>query len=144
MRIGEALLTEGLIKPEQLTIAVGEQQKTKERLGDIIIKMGFVQSQQMAQFIAHHFNLPFVDLKTVYKTIDPAVIRLIPEELAHRFTILPMSLSGDILTIAMFDPLDVLAEDTVRIKTGLKVKRAVSFEVDIHEAIEYCYHQLPQ
>ncbi len=144
MRIGEALLAESLIEPGQLTIAIEEQQKTKERLGDIIIKKGFLHSEQMARFIAIHFNLPFVHLKPIYKTIDSAIIRLIPEELAQRFTILPVSLSGDVLTIAMSDPLDVVAEDTVRIKTGLKVKRTVAFEGDIHEAIEYCYHQLPQ
>jgi len=144
MRIGEALLSEGLIKPDQLTVAIEEQQKTQERLGDIIIKMGFVHSEQMARFIADHFNLPFVDLKTVYKSIESAVIRLVPEELAHRFSILPISLSVDTLTIAMFDPLDVIAEDTIRIKTGMKIKRTVAFEGDIHEAIEYCYHQLPQ
>jgi type IV pilus assembly protein PilB len=144
MRIGEALLAEGLIKPAQLTVAIGEQQKTKERLGDIIIKMGFVHSEQMAQFIAIYFKLPFINLKALYKNIDCSVIRLIPEELAHRFTIIPISLAKDTLTIAMFDPLDVVAEDTIRIKTGLKVKRTVAFEGDIHEAIEYCYHQLPQ
>jgi type IV pilus assembly protein PilB len=143
MRIGEALLAEGLIKQGQLAIAIDQQLKTQERLGDIIIKMGFVQSEQMARFIADHFKLPFVDLKKIYKNIAPAVIRLIPEELAHRFTILPTSLSGDVLTIAMFDPLDVIAEDTIRIKTGLKIKRTVAFEEDLHEAIEYCYHQLP-
>src|SRR5207248_648517 len=54
------------------------------------------------------------------------------------------ALSQNALTIAMFDPLDVVAEDTIRIKTGLKVKRAVAYERDIKEAIEYCYHQLPQ
>lgn len=144
MRIGEALLAEGLIKEDQLTVAIREQQKTQERLGDIIIKMGFVQSEQMARFIADHFHLPFVNLKEKYKTIEASVIRLVPEELAHRFTILPISKTGDTLTIAMFDPLDVIAEDTIRIKTGLKVKRTVAFEGDIHDAIEYCYHQLPQ
>ncbi len=144
MKIGEALLHEGLIKSDQLKIAIGQQQKTQERLGDIIIKMGFVESKQMARFIADHFHLPFVDIKDTYKTIEPSVIRLIPEDLAYRFTILPTKLSGDTLTIAMFDPLDVVAEDTIRIKTGLKVKRTVGFEEDIREAIEYCYHQMPQ
>lgn len=144
MRIGEALLDKGLIEPDQLTIAIDLQRKTNERLGDIIIKMGFVKSDQMARFIADYFHLPFIDLQSTYKSIDSAIIRLVPEELARRFTILPVSLSGDVLTITMFDPLDVLAEDTIRIKTGLKVRRAVSFEEDIQTAIEYCYNQLPQ
>jgi type IV pilus assembly protein PilB len=120
MRIGEALLAEGLIKSDQLTLAIGEQQKSQERLGNIIIKMGFVHSEHMARFIADHFNLPFVELKTIYKTIDPAVVRLVPEELALRFTVLPISLSGDLLTIAMFDPLDIVAEDTIRKQDGFQ------------------------
>ena len=133
MRIGEALIAEGLIKENQLSMAVEEQHKNHERLGDIIIKMGFVPSERMPRFIAHYFNLPFVDLKKLYKSISPSVIRLVPEELAHRFTILPIAQSGDSLTIAMFDPLDVVAEDTIRIKTGFKINRTVAFEKDIHE-----------
>jgi type IV pilus assembly protein PilB len=143
LRLGEALLAEGLIQSDQLSIAIEGQQKTRERLGDIIIKMGFIQPEEMAKFIASHFKLSFVDLKTIYKSIDPSVVRLIPEDLSRRFKIIPISLAEEYLTIAMFDPLDVIAEDTIRNKTGLKIKRVVSFEQDILEAIEYCYHQMP-
>ncbi len=144
IKIGEALVAEGLLKPEQIDMAIAEQKKTKERLGDIIIKMGLVNPEPMARFIADYFHLPFVDLKTFYKNISPDVIRLVPEEISRRFTILPTSLVDNVLTIAMYDPLDMLAEDTVRIKTGFKIKRTVAFEGDLHDAIEYCYNQLPQ
>ena len=144
MKIGEALIKQGLIQPQDLELALQEQKKTKERLGDIIIKMGMVPTEKMANFIASHFDLPFIRLKDTYKEIKPQVIKLIPEELAHRFTILPVSQEDKRLTIAMFDPLDVVAMDTIKIKTGLKIEQVVAVETEIREAIEYCYHQSPR
>ena len=144
MKIGQALVKNGLLSLQELEVALEEQKKTKERLGDIVIKMGFVPTERMAPFLADYFDISFVDIKSVYKAIKPEVVGIIPEELAHRFGILPLALEDTTLTIAMYDPLDVVAEDTIRIKTGFKVRRQVAIEKDIREAIEYCYHQLPR
>ena len=144
MKIGEALVKNGLISSKNLTIVLEEQNKTKERLGDIVIKMGFVRPESMAPFLAEHFGLSFVDLKASYKEIDPEVTKLVPEELARRFGLIPIRLEDNKLTLAMFDPLDVVALDTIRIKTGLKTTQVVAIEKDIVEAIEYCYHQSPR
>jgi type IV pilus assembly protein PilB len=143
MRIGEVLIKNGLISSENLAIVLEEQKKTKERLGDIVIKMGFIPSESMASFLAKHFGLSFVDLKSFYKEIKPEVTKLVPEELARRFGLIPIKLEDNKLTLAMFDPLDVVALDTIRIKTGLKTIQVVAIEKDIVEAIEYCYHQSP-
>ena len=83
MKIGEALLKTGLISSGELDIALQEQEKTKERLGDIVIKMGFVSTDKMYPFLASHFNLQYVDLKELYKDIKPEVISTLSEELAH-------------------------------------------------------------
>ena len=144
MQIGQALIKKGLLSSEELDIVLIEQEKTKERIGDIVIKMGFVNPEKMAHFLAEHFHLPFVKLKDIYKTIKAEVIKLVPEELTYRFTIIPIDLKDNTLTIAMFDPLDVVAEDTIRIKAGFKIKRAVATEQDVIEAIDYCYHQMPR
>lgn len=144
MKIGEALIKSGLISPEQLDVALKAQEKTNERLGDIIIKMDFVACEQMAPFLAGYFHLPFVQLKDIYRNIDRGLVDLIPEEIARRFTIMPVEKENNKLTIAMYDPLDVIAVDTVKIKTGLKVVQAVALEKDIHESIEYCYRQTPR
>ena len=144
MKIGEALIKNGLISAKDLTIVLEEQKKTKERLGDIVIKMGFVRSESMAPFLAEHFGLSFVNLKSFYKEIKPEVTKLVPEELARRFGLIPIGLEDNKLTLAMFDPLDVVALDTIRIKTGLKTTQVVGIEKDIVEAIEYCYHQSPR
>ncbi len=139
MKIGEALIAEGLIKPEQLEKALEQQHKSNERLGDIVVKMGFVRSWQMTPFAARFFQLPFLNIKDVYRQIPPEVIALVPEELARRFTVFPVSLAGDALTLAMSDPSDIVAEDAVHLKTGLKIRRVVAFEGDIMGAIEECY-----
>jgi len=144
MKIGEALLKTGLISSGELEIALQEQEKTKERLGDIVIKMGFVSTDKMYPFLASHFNLQYVDLKELYKDIKPEVISTLSEELAHRFTVFPIGRENGTLTLAMFDPLDVVAVDTVKIRTGLKIKRVVASEKDIIDAIGHSYFQLPQ
>jgi len=144
MKIGEALIKKGFLTPEQLEMVLAEQKKSKERLGDIVIKMGLIEQEKMARFIADYFHLPFIELKNLYKSIRPEIINIIPEELAHRFMLIPFELKDKILTVAMFDPLDVVAEDTLRIKTGMKIHRAVALEKEIIDAIEYCYHQLPR
>ena len=141
MRIGEALLKEGLITSKELESAIKEQEKVKERLGNIMVNKGFVSKEEMAPFLAKYFNIPYVKLKDVCKEIKPEVARLIPENLARRFTIMPIALEDNALTIAMSDPLDFLAVDTINMRTGFKVKRAVSSENEIIESIEYCYHQ---
>jgi len=144
MRIGQALIESGLLRSEELTLALKEQEKTKERLGDIVLKKGFIIPEKMTPFLAEYFRLPYLNLKNIYKTIRPEVIAKVPEELAHRFAILPIDLQDNILTIAMHDPLDVVAEDTLRINTGLKIKRQVALEKDIMDGIDYCYHHLPR
>jgi type IV pilus assembly protein PilB len=144
MKIGEALNKEGLITSEQLKVALNEQERTSDRLGDICLKMGFVTPQQMAPFLAEYFEIDFVDIKEIYKDLKPKVIDCVPAELAHRFTVIPIDLRGNTLTIAMYDPLDLLAIDTLRIKIGYKIQCVVAIEHDIIEAIEYCYHYLPR
>src|SRR3989338_4028096 len=105
MKIGEALSKEGLITKEQLQTALAQQEKTHDRLGDIVLKMGFVTAEQMAPFLAQYFEISFVDIKAIYKDIKPEIIDCIPAELAHRFTVIPIELRNNVLTVAMFDPL---------------------------------------
>ncbi len=144
MKIGEALIKEGLIKEKELNIALTEQKKTSERLGDIVLKMGFIDAEKFAPFLAKHFHIPFIDLNAIYKDIRPEIIDAVPHELSHRFTLIPIEQSDKTLTVAMFDPLDLLAIDTLRLKTGFKIKCVIANEEEIHEAIEYCYHNMPR
>jgi len=141
MRIGEALLKEGLISEEQLDQAVKEQEKTDTRLGDLVVKLNFVNPEAMSPFLAKYFSISYLKLKDIFKDITADVVKIIPENLANRFKVMPVSVENNTLTIAMADPLDFLAIDTIKRKTGFKIKRVVSSEKDIIESIDYCYHQ---
>ena len=144
MKIGKALVEKGLLSPEELQLTLDEQDKTKERLGDIAVKNGFVRPEKMAPFLAQYFNLPYLNLRGEYKNIKPEIIKVVSEEIACRFSVLPFHIQDSVLTLVMHDPLDVFAEDTIRMKTGLKIRRVVASREDILEAIDYCYHQLPR
>jgi len=134
----------GLISSRQLKEVLSEQENTSDRLGDILLKKGYVTTDKFAPVLAKYFNVPFIKLKEFYKDISMEVIDSIPMELAYRFSVLPISLEDNALTIAIFDPLDLLAIDTLKIKTGKKIKCVVAAEHDIQEAVEYCYQNLPR
>ncbi|MCK5013966.1 MAG: Flp pilus assembly complex ATPase component TadA, partial [Candidatus Omnitrophica bacterium] len=144
MKIGEVFKNSGLISPYALEIALKEQETTHDRLGDIILRNGVVTPEQMAPVLAEYFQIPFVEIKDIYKDIGPEIIDSIPSELASRFNAIPVDQKDGSLTVAMFDPLNLQALDTFRIKTGLKVQCVVAVESDIKEAIEYCYNNLPR
>ncbi|KPK96715.1 MAG: hypothetical protein AMJ95_12645 [Omnitrophica WOR_2 bacterium SM23_72] len=141
MRIGEAMLKEGLISLDELDLAVKEQEKENERLGHIVVKLGFLSHEELTVFLGKYFDIPYVQLKDLAKEIKPEVIKLVPENLVTRFNILPIAVENNELTLAMVDPLDYLAIDTVKMKTGCKIKRVVASHKEIKEAIEFCYHQ---
>ncbi len=69
MKIGEALNKDGLITAEQLKVALNEQEKTHDRLGDILLKMGFITPKQMAPFLAEYFEISFLNIKEIYKDL---------------------------------------------------------------------------
>ncbi len=139
MHIGEALQRAGLISSDSLKKALEEQERSHNRLGDIVLSMGFTTAEKMAPVLAQYFQIPYLKLKDVYKDIKSEVIDIVPIELARRFSCIPVECNEKTLTVAMFDPLNLQAIDTLRIKTGYKIQVVISSENDISEAIEYCY-----
>ena len=142
MRIGNALVRSGLITESDLQTALTEQQKTNDRLGKIVIQLGFVTAENITPVLADHFQMPYVDLKRTYKDIKPEVIDMLPLDLASRFHVIPIEIENEKLSVAITDPLNLDAIDTIRRKTNYKIQCVLAAEADIGEAIEYCYHNL--
>ena len=140
MRIGEALVKSGLIKQEALESALEEQKQTHNRLGEILLQKGLVCPTKLDPFLAEYFQVPYINLKDIYKNIPAEVVEIIPYELAKRFRAVPLELQDLKLTVAIADPLNLQALDILRIKTGYKIKCAIAKESDILEAVEY-WHQ---
>ncbi|MGE0269538.1 MAG: GspE/PulE family protein [Candidatus Omnitrophota bacterium] len=144
MKIGETLKQVGLLTDDELNRALDEQKITHDRLGDIVLKMGFATPESMAPALANYFRIPFVNLKDFYKTLSSELIDTVSFELATRFNIIPIEIKNNTLIVATFDPLNLLAIDTLRMKTGFKIECVIAAEDDIKEAIDYCYNNLPR
>ena len=144
MKFGEALLRANLITVDDLARVLKEQETVHDRIGDIALKLGIVTPEQMAPVLAKYFSIPFTSLKDIYKDLKSEAIDTVPVELARRFKLIPIDLKEKNLTIAMADPLDVMAIDTLKLRTSCTINCVVSPESGILEAIEYCYTHLPR
>jgi type IV pilus assembly protein PilB len=131
--LGDALVDEGLISPEQLAQATEEQQKDGRSLGVVLLDLGLVKETDLVAFQARQMGLEFVDLADYQ--VDPRAASLVGEHVARRYRALPIGFEHDLLVVAMADPANVFAMDDMRTITGLEVKPVVSLASDIDAAI---------
>jgi type IV pilus assembly protein PilB len=136
-RLGEILIKENLITADQLKQALDYQKKNNGRLGTCLMKLGFVRDDEITQVLSRQYGVPSINLK--YYEVEPTVIKLIPQETAIRYQVVPLSRVGATLTIAMTDPTNVFAMDDIKFMTGFNVEPVVASESDINEAIEKFY-----
>jgi type IV pilus assembly protein PilB len=136
-RLGEILVKEKLINEDQLKQALVYQQKNGGRLGTVLIKMGVISDDAITEVLSRQYGVPSINLK--YYEVDPSVIKLIPQDTAVRYQIVPLSRVGATLTIAMTDPTNVFAMDDIKFMTGFNVEPVVASEAAVHEAIAKFY-----
>jgi type IV pilus assembly protein PilB len=137
VRIGELLLKEKLISPEQLQQALSQQKSNGGKLGYNLVKMGFVKDEQITALLSKQYGVPSINLAQF--KIDPTIVKLVPTETARKYQIIPLSRSGSTLTIAMTDPTNVFAMDDIKFMTGYTVEPVVASEVAITDAVEKYY-----
>src|SRR5271155_5539316 len=136
-RLGELLVKEKLIAPDQLKQALEYQKQHGGRLGTALVKMGLVTDDEVTAVLSRQYGVPSINLK--YYEVDPTVVKLIPQETAIRYQIVPLSRVGSTLTIAMTDPTNVFAMDDIKFMTGFNVEPVVASETAISEAIHKFY-----
>ena len=132
-RLGEILREDNLLTEGQLQAALEKQKETNERLGRILISMGFVDEKTVLKVLEAKLGLPLINISR--RNLDPEVVKLIPEQLALKYKVIPVELDDNRITLAMADPLNVLAVDDVRIASGCDVEPAIASESDIDSAI---------
>ena len=137
VRIGELLLKEKRITPEQLQQALNHQKASGGKLGYNLVKMGFVKDEEITALLSKQYGVPSINLAQF--EIDPAVVKLIPADTAQKYQIVPLSRSGATLTIAMTDPTNVFAMDDIKFMTGYNVEPVVASETAVIEAIQKYY-----
>ena len=137
VRLGEILVKESLISQDQLQKALEYQRANGGKLGSCLTKMGFITDDDITGVLSRQYGVPSINLK--YYDIDPNVIRLIPQDTALRYQVVPLSRVGSVLTIAMTDPTNVFAMDDVKFMTGFNVEPVVASESAIADAISRFY-----
>jgi type IV pilus assembly protein PilB len=138
-RIGELLVKENLLSAEQLRKAREEARTGGGRLGAQITKLGFLEESELSDFVAKQYGIPGIDLDEF--EVDPAVIQLIPEEVAHKHTVLPVNRAGSTLILATADPSNIFAIDDIKFLTGYNIEVVVASEEAIKRAIDRFYDQ---
>src|SRR5580698_1134352 len=139
-RLGEILVKDSLISADQLTQALDYQKKNGGRLGTCLVKMGIVSDEDITAVLSRQYGVPSINLK--FYEVDPSVIKLVPQETAIRYQIVPLSRVGSTLTIAMTDPTNVFAMDDIKFMTGFNVEPVVASETAIAEAIHKFYGEV--
>ncbi|MEW6008542.1 MAG: ATPase, T2SS/T4P/T4SS family [Candidatus Omnitrophota bacterium] len=131
------LLEDKLISPERLNLAKEEAKKNAVSLEKILIKQGVVNNEQIATIIAGEMGIPFIDVSDY--AIDKEVLKLIPKDLASKYTLIPLFKVGSSLTIAMADPSDIVAIDEVHLKSKCDIDAVLGIAGAITNAIDTYY-----
>ena len=138
-RLVKGLLEGKLVTQSQLNKALDTQKKKGGRLSDILVREGYLTAEYLTAVIGRELGIPPIRLSR-YK-IDPAVLNLLPKKLIRQYRIIPVSKIGDMLTIAVADPLNIFAVDDIKSLTGYKIGTLLTTEQEIDEAINEYYEK---
>jgi len=135
----EILLRDRLISPEDLNRAIAEQTRSGGELSRILLRLKLVAEDQLSVVLSEALQLPLINLNLF--RIDPALLKLIPKELAEKSLLIPISKLNDQLTIAMVDPLDILTIDNIKAMTSMTVSVVLARPKEMRIALERNYTQ---
>ncbi len=132
-RLGDILVDRGLLNEEQLQKALAMQRASGEKLGNALIKLGFITPDNLADALSVHLGYPRVDLKRQY--ISTPVVKIIPEEFLASNELFPIEVENNIMTVAMTDPLNILIIDELQKLTGFIIKPVIATSEEIKSAV---------
>ncbi len=137
-RLGDLLLESGAITEEQLDAALAEQKKSGLRLGETLLKMGVLTDGKLLDALSSQLKLQVFSLSR-YRPM-PEALRMVPEQVAKRLNAIPLSVEdGNTLLVAMSDPLDIIAQDEIRMITGMDMKLGLVSQSEIDRNLERLY-----
>ncbi len=138
-KLGDILVREGLITLEQLKKALQEQKSSGMRLGYTLVKLGFIEETEVTKMLARQYRMPAVDLSRF--EVDPKILKLLPPDIAMKYTVLPLKREGRTLTIAIADPNNVTAIEDIKFITRCDVFPVIAGEYTLRNAIDRYYQQ---
>lgn len=129
-KIGDILIQKGLITPEQLELALKESKRSGEVIGKVLVRMQFVLEEQLLEALAEQLGLIFYhSLKGV--SVAPEVIKAVPPKFAWHYKFMPLKIKGNLLTIAVSDPLAVWHSEDLKLQLGYDIDRVLATEKEI-------------
>ncbi|MFP4191902.1 MAG: GspE/PulE family protein [Candidatus Hydrogenedentota bacterium] len=136
-RLGDVLLEQELVTQEQLNECVAVQRQTGHSLAHILVEKGYLGEEDLVITLSEQLGIPHI--RVMNYTIPKEVLQEVPQSLARQYLILPVSVTGDVLTLAMADPLNIMALDDLRMLTSYEIEPVVAVESELVQAIEKSY-----
>ena len=136
-RLGDVLLEQGLISEEQLKECIQTQRTTGQSLPNILVQRGYLAEEDLVVTLSEQLGIPHI--RVAHYNIPKEVLKEVPESLARQYQMLPVSVTGDVLTLAMADPLNIMALDDLRMLTSYEIEPVVALMSELVEAIERNY-----
>ncbi|MCC2677982.1 MAG: pilB [Pseudobdellovibrio sp.] len=136
-KLGEILVKQGLLRPDQLQAALGECQRTKARLGPTLVSMGILRDAQILRALEKQFALPGVDVSNF--AVDQAVASIVTRDFCEKHCVIPLSKAGTTMVVAFADPSSLQVRDDLRYISKCKIQPVVATESSILAAIAKYY-----
>jgi type IV pilus assembly protein PilB len=136
-KLVEILLESRLVSPENLERALDIQKGKGGKLKQILVENGFIDEKDLIASLSEHLDIPPIDISKI--EIEQAVLDIIPKDIAFFYQVIPIAKVGEIITIAMTDPLNVFALDDIKIMTGCKATPVIASTKDMQEALTKYY-----
>lgn len=136
-KLGEILIKQGLLRPDQLKPALNECARTKALLGPVLVNSGVLKDAQILRALEKNFTLPGVDVTQF--DIDQSIVGIVNRDFCEKHTVIPISRAGSTLVVAFSDPSDLQVRDDLRYITKCKIQPVVATESSIHAAIGKYY-----
>lgn len=134
----EQLLVEGaFVTPEQLEAAREAAKQSEKNVSQVLLEQRLISQESLATVLSFQLNVPTIDLRQ--SQVQPAALALITEEMARQHNILPITVDGDTLTVAMEDPSDLQLIDTLAVLTRKRIKTVIPLRGGIRDAINTQY-----
>lgn len=138
-KLGEMLISEGVITADQLNQALERQEELGGKLGENLVELGFIESEEeIIKVLGQQLNVG--GLKLSEMELDAQVVGMIPLEMAQKFNVIAVDLDGNSLTVAMASPATIFLLDALKFVTGCEITPVMATEPSIQRAIDKYYH----
>lgn len=139
MRIGDLLVQKGVISDAQLAIGLDRQKKIGQRLGWVLVELGYVDEDQFLSFLSQQLQIPFIDLQRY--SFDVTLVHRLPESYARRYRAIVLSDEGAHVLIGMVDPMDIFAFDELERMLEQPIQQAVVRESELLNTLDLVYRR---